>query len=510
MEHCRNTDQDRGHGWAARALATATLWLGMAAGLPAQAQVSAEDMARMRELQPGEFVVKTREGCGTIRKERGPNSREIITTAASRDSWEGACSEGMALGPGTYVARNDKMETVGSTDMWFFYGRGIGHAVYTGQTPGIYLGSKSESFSWDGISYSRNVARMEALEPRENAVVPRIWYSPREYANELAYTLHPACGVDRQPCVTEQRPSPTGNFFDGLKHLPCNGSCGSLWMEKAGPLFVAFDDFARQHAADVESVKKALEPTLARLGREAAVAQAEKERQAERQRQEAQAQQQRQRDEAARAEQQFRTSLQTMNPGQLFARADELTAQGDAVRAREVQRALVSRFPDHPLAATAARQMTGGAPGGGSTPAAPAAASAGGSATPAGTGAAAGRLPSAQCEAMKRVVMGTRIPSNASVTASTETVMFMTGTVLDMIAGGCPTDGTTPAQIEAERKERQQQYKAAEDACNAVQSGGRRCVAANHFGPGAAPGAGLRSPDPVFPTITVPKVTPQR
>ncbi|MCY1212370.1 hypothetical protein D9M72_241040 [compost metagenome] len=74
---------------------------------------------------------------------------------------------------------------------------------------------------------------------------------------------------------------------------------------------------------------------------------------------EIEADKQRKREEALRAEQQFRTSLQTMNPGQLFARADELNAQGDKTRAREVQRALMSRFPDHPLTATAARQMAG-------------------------------------------------------------------------------------------------------------------------------------------------------
>lgn len=323
--------------------AAAALWLGIAASMPASAQVSAEDIARMRQLQPGEFIAKTREGCSVIRKERGPNSKDVIVNSVSRDSWEGGCAEGMALGPGKYIARNDKMETVGSTDMWYFYGRGIGQAVFTSQSPGVYQGSKSESFAWDGISYSRNVSRMEPLEPKENAVVPRIWYSPKEYANELSYTLHPACGVDRQPCVTELRPSPTGNFFDGLKHLPCNGSCGSLWMEKAGPLFTAFDNFAQQHAADVAALKQALAPTLERMKREA-----------DGQRAAAQA-------EAARIEQQFRTSLQTMNPGQLFAKADELNAKGDRARAREALRALVSRFPDHPLALTAARQMEGGA-----------------------------------------------------------------------------------------------------------------------------------------------------
>ncbi|MDP9896885.1 hypothetical protein J2W32_006093 [Variovorax boronicumulans] len=84
------------------------------------------------------------------------------------------------------------------------------------------------------------------------------------------------------------------------------------------------------------------------------------------------------RDEVARADQQFRTSLQTMNPGQLFARADELNTRGESARAREALRALIGRFPNHPLAAEAARQLTGatgsaGSPGsneGGSAPSA--------------------------------------------------------------------------------------------------------------------------------------------
>lgn len=309
---------------------------------------------------------------------------------------------------------------------------------------------------------------------------------------------------------------------------------------------------------------------------------------------------------------------QTMNPGQLFAEAEELSAQGDRVRAREVQRALMSQFPDHPLAAIAARQIAeepgsgaadGASPGdartasnttgsssptvarqmaeqsgagatqsttsgavvgagasraaiqvsladcarerdtvvaswrtndstegnikmqlaavlrdvnsadraralrnleqyrqqasqfGGAYPplaysvcmlkvrlsrleAAPAVAGdvdGGMTSSAAAVRPVTGRRLSAQaCEAMKQAVLTTRVPPNASVTASTETVMFLTKTVLNMIAGGCQTDGTTPAEIEAERQERQRQYAAAENACNAVQSGGRRCVPQAH------------------------------
>lgn len=68
-----------------------------------------------------------------------------------------------------------------------------------------------------------------------------------------------------------------------------------------------------------------------------------------------------------REERAFQTSLRTMNAGQLFNRADELARSGDAVRAEAMRRALIERFPNSPLAATAAQQLAGtnGSSGGG-------------------------------------------------------------------------------------------------------------------------------------------------
>lgn len=124
------------------------------------------------------------------------------------------------------------------------------------------------------------------------------------------------------------------------------------------------------------------------------------------------------------------------------------------------------------------------------------------------TSATDGGMSIRECEARKQAVIATRVPDNASITASQETVMFMTKTVLDMIASGCPTEpGVTPLQVEAERKTRQQHYTAAENACNQVQSGGRRCVAQNHFGPDAAtnqtstPATPAEKPAPTNPTF---------
>ncbi len=72
---------------------------------------------------------------------------------------------------------------------------------------------------------------------------------------------------------------------------------------------------------------------------------------------ERQASEQRKREAEAVAERAYRNSLNAMNAGQLFAKADELSAQGDSAKARETLRLLVSKFPDHALAAAAAQQM---------------------------------------------------------------------------------------------------------------------------------------------------------
>jgi hypothetical protein len=77
---------------------------------------------------------------------------------------------------------------------------------------------------------------------------------------------------------------------------------------------------------------------------------------------------QRRRDEASAQERAYQASLNAMNAGQLFAKADELRASGRGDEARRMTRVLVSRFPEHPLALQAAGQIAG-AFGGSSNPA---------------------------------------------------------------------------------------------------------------------------------------------
>ncbi len=80
---------------------------------------------------------------------------------------------------------------------------------------------------------------------------------------------------------------------------------------------------------------------------------------AQRQQEQRQREEQQKKDQATADAAKLRAEIAKMNAGQLFAKADELSSSGDSVKAREVLRSLVSRFPDHALAAQAAAQMAG-------------------------------------------------------------------------------------------------------------------------------------------------------
>lgn len=114
-----------------------------------------------------------------------------------------------------------------------------------------------------------------------------------------------------------------------------------------------------------------------------------------------------------------------------------------------------------------------------------------------GAAARGGSLSPQECAAKEQVGGATQIPGNASVTASRETVMFLLRSMVEYLDGGCGSG--TLQQRAAERARIEQAYAETETSCNQVQSGGRRCVAANHFGPGAVPGANVTSPYPKIP-----------
>lgn len=65
------------------------------------------------------------------------------------------------------------------------------------------------------------------------------------------------------------------------------------------------------------------------------------------------------REAQARADKDFRDGLAKLNAGELFTRSQDLRNAGNMDRAREMQRYLIERFPNHAMAAVAAQQLAG-------------------------------------------------------------------------------------------------------------------------------------------------------
>lgn len=96
------------------------------------------------------------------------------------------------------------------------------------------------------------------------------------------------------------------------------------------------------------------------------------------------------------------------------------------------------------------------------------------------------RLSEGGCKSRMQMIERTKVPANASVTAATETTMFLLVSRMEIIEGGC-IPGATPDQIQRAKREMQISYLKAEEACNSVQSDGRRCSAQVHTVVDAAP-----------------------
>lgn len=168
-----------------------------------------------------------------------------------------------------------------------------------------------------------------------------------------------------------------------------------------------------------------------------------------------QAELKRQRDAQVAIEQAYRDSLNSMNAGQLFATADELASKGDKVKARDVLRTLVSRFPDHPLAMQAAQQMSS---------ASTAATSASGT-TQAGNG---GSCWDVLAKKEKEYEAINRKPMPQGATPPLMRVMWMTSDSIKVIDANCAGD----AKAAKYRAELQQSFNQAKTACEQLSTGG--------------------------------------
>lgn len=187
----------------------------------------------------------------------------------------------------------------------------------------------------------------------------------------------------------------------------------------------------------------------------------------EKRRQETEAQKQaelkRKRDDQVAADQAYRDSLRSMNPGQLFSKADELASNGEREKARDVLRALVSRFPDHPLATQAALQMSGG--GASKTSNSGNSGSSGSNVQPSGSGGACWDIIAKKDKEYEAL---NRKPMPAGATPPLMRIMWMTADLMQVIDSHCAGD----AKAAKYRSELQNSYKQAKTACEQMSTGG--------------------------------------
>jgi hypothetical protein len=255
-----------------------------------------------------------------------------------------------------------------------------------------------------------------------------------------------------------------GEFKNGDSHgqgvlYRANGSVMERGIYDADKLSVG-----KQYDAKGTVIAEINKPLDEQKAREAAqLAAAEKQRQADA---EKAAAAQRQRDAKAAAERAYRDSLAQMNAGQLFAIADELNSAGDKTKAREVLRTLVSRFPDHPLAATAAQQMTASGYVAGTT------GSSGGVQNSANTSSNSS-CDKALSDLGSRLQQIERRPLPAGATPGLHRVMYMAEETIKVTRANCPNEGKYAKSI----SEMQRAFTEAKTACGQLSMSESSCVA---------------------------------
>lgn len=146
-----------------------------------------------------------------------------------------------------------------------------------------------------------------------------------------------------------------------MRLKPTASSLEALWYQLAGPVIARSKEIRAANTAAVAALTQELTALNATWEAQFAAAAQARAAAAAKAKSDAAAAEVAAR---AREERAFTASLSALGAGQLFTKADELDRAGEADKARAARTALINRFPNSPLAATAAQQMAGA--GGGS------------------------------------------------------------------------------------------------------------------------------------------------
>jgi hypothetical protein len=366
----------------------------------------------MPPLEPDEAYGETSNGCGIVLAMQGrktfkavkfdDNGKMVLDAAGKaaldevspqeflrRMVWTGDCPAGLAHGLGAFMTREHLVSTI-DYKTEFSYGRRLTRSLQPGRSPGarhvgyllpgnlnISIPAWRDPFVPRFGKWTDDAASTQISVIRSNEGVKSTFI----YAEMIPCTL-----LDKKPrgCSGEKRfdvPAISVTSFQGQEHqtirtqcpdLGDGKNCAALWQQIAGPLIAEIQPLMAKADADDEARRKrytalnSMHVLNARVMQMAREAQAEKDiarRKAAAAEGEADAKKKREASEAEQlakqqqAERDFKAQLTRLNAGQLYVMADELKTAGKSAQARDVLRALITRFPDHALAGNAANML---------------------------------------------------------------------------------------------------------------------------------------------------------
>lgn len=221
------------------------------------------------QLQQGEEIVHTQDGCGQIVKldYLKPETKKMLIDSISKRTWTGICDDGLALGAGKEITWDTSGKELLLTDQWMLYGRKIGRSTIVTRRDALVPNVNKpwlEVIQWDGEVYSRGVGASNNIqEDTLDHSEVSVGYSLKS-GDGVNYTISSSCyNTDKkksQPCIREGRKS------SGLTQHFCKiKECIKMWQGLAGPILQGFDDFESAHSVEIDTAKKSVEPKIAQL-----------------------------------------------------------------------------------------------------------------------------------------------------------------------------------------------------------------------------------------------------
>lgn len=350
--------------------------------------VVAQSLLTTPEILPNEVYGLTSNGCGIILDMQGKTFVELNnvlpdgTLGKTRidpvkyiatQVWSGDCSGGLAQGWGKFGPSGpDGVESEYWSESEFAYGRDLG----------VYKDGHSISYRVSDAQGKISVLRLQNLGEGD-AVVPK-WpvtdvdlfegssfsYADKNYRTEISNCYldtnrFRGCSGDGYLVygIAVQDVSEGGGevVHHWCPQIKSTKGCENLWQElTATPmanLRTELQTYKTERVEMLQQYEAISGPWLAQQDERAAALMAERVTNEAAAASAAASQEQEKQVASQKAEEDFQQQLATANAGELFVLADELDSTGDVEQARLARRALISRFPDSPMAATAAEQM---------------------------------------------------------------------------------------------------------------------------------------------------------